>query len=142
MPGDYLYSSPGLCRTQNTSIAEDIVGAQARVNCPQGVQAIGRHAQLKMLCNSARRLAPRVAGCPEKMTAMAHRKLAVEMSVSRMHSGAVTAVGAGEARWGSAASQERGCRRWSSTEATTSAGLTLNVDARISRVKHRIPQKR
>lgn len=39
--------------------------------------------------------------------------------------------------------EEQGQRRWSSTEAAPAVkGLTLNVDEKVQRVKHRVPQKR
>lgn len=90
-----------------------------------------------MLCNSARRLAPTLAGCRERCSLSLDRRLAV----------AGAHVSPAQGRWGctavSARREEQGQRRCSSTEAASPVkGLTLNVDEKIQRVKHRVPQKR
>lgn len=105
--------------------------------------------EMAMLCNSARRIAPRLAGCRERGSVEINRSLAVAglQQVSQFHSAAATAAGekspAGRWRSPPSSAEEQGQRRWSSTEAAPAVeGLTLNVDEKVQRVKHRVPQKR
>lgn len=90
-----------------------------------------------MLGNSARRLAPTLAGCRKRCSLSLDRRVAV----------AAAHISPAQGRWRSTASstrrEEQGQRRCSSTEAAPPVkGLTLNVDEKVQRVKHRVPQKR
>ncbi|CAM9350061.1 unnamed protein product [Hapterophycus canaliculatus] len=93
-----------------------------------------------MLCNSAHRSASRIAGCKERST------LVVIRSVSAAGTGGGREKSKAR-RWRSptagGAWEGQGQRRLASMEVAPAAhGMTLNVDEKVHRVKHRVPQKR
>ncbi|CAM9160115.1 unnamed protein product [Ascophyllum nodosum] len=90
-----------------------------------------------MLCTSARRLLPRAS-------ASIHRGLAMPGKLSLQLPQVSTQAAPGTASRRTCADiKDRGLRRRASTEAVPEAtGLTLDVDERAPRVKHRIPQRR
>lgn len=100
-----------------------------------------------MLCTSARRLAPRLTGYREKVSIEINRRLAVAGSQVHYAFAVVAAEGqqslVSRRRSTPSTGEEQGQRRWSSTEVAPAVkGLTLNVDEKVQRVKHRVPQKR
>lgn len=93
-----------------------------------------------MLCNSAHRVASGLAGCKNRGALIISRNL----SAAGIAGGRETSL-AGRWRYAKAggAWQGRGQRRLESTEVASAAqGITLNVDEKVHRVKHRVPQKR
>ncbi|CAN0200582.1 unnamed protein product [Ectocarpus sp. 6 AP-2014] len=91
-----------------------------------------------MLCNTACRLATRLVGSRERGVVAISRNLAVQEAASSH----LPSAAAGGSRAPGEASAGRW--RWASTQATQTAveGITLNVDEKLQRLKHRIPQKR
>ena len=94
-------------------------------------------APTRMLCTLARRLLPRAS-------ASIHRGLAMPGKLSLQLPQVSTQAAPGTASRRTCADiKDRGLRRRASTEAVPEAtGLTLDVDERAPRVKHRIPQRR
>lgn len=92
-----------------------------------------------MLGISANRLATSLAGGKDRGLFVICRNL----SAAGIVGGRETSAGRWRSFTAGGALEGQGQKRWASTEVAPKAqGITLDVDEKVHRVKHRVPQKR